>query len=115
MCLRTLGQCHCEEPYAGDEAIFVRKRDCFAEFILSAVEGLLRNKMPNSHPLDSSFRWNDENHMPVIPGKAAGRDPESRSLYFCLYAEHPALWRTRNDNIGVTLALTRSTVFPGCL
>ena len=41
---------------------------------------LLRSKILRPlPPLDSSFRWNDENDTPVIPGKAAGRDPESRS------------------------------------
>jgi hypothetical protein len=38
-----------------------------------------RNAQPVLHPLDSRFRWNDENDKPVIPGKAAGRGPESRS------------------------------------
>jgi hypothetical protein len=58
---------------ASDEAISAENRDCFA--------ALLRNKMLNPHhtPLDSSFRWNDADDTPVIPGKAAGRDPESRS------------------------------------
>jgi hypothetical protein len=31
------------------------------------------------YTLDSSFRWNDDNATSVIPGKAAGRDPESRN------------------------------------
>jgi hypothetical protein len=40
MYLRTPGQCHCEEPHAGDEAISFPDKDCFAEFILILVEGL---------------------------------------------------------------------------
>ena len=47
------------------------------------AEGLLRNKMLRPlPPLDSSLRWNDNNDTPVIPGKAAGRDPDSRSIQF---------------------------------
>jgi hypothetical protein len=37
--------------------------------------------------LDSGFRRNDERGRSVIPGKAVGRDPESRILLCTRHAE----------------------------
>ena len=55
---------------SGDEAISVSDKDCFATL-------LRKNAQPVPYPLDSSFRWNDENDKPVIPGEPREtRNPE---------------------------------------
>jgi hypothetical protein len=51
--------------------------------------------MPNSFPLDSSLRWNDGDHKPVIPGEQR-ETPNPGALCFCRRAERPVLWETRN-------------------
>ena len=48
------------------------------------------------HLLDSSFRWNDKDDPPVIPGEQRETRNPGASC-FCLHAEHHALWTTRYD------------------
>jgi hypothetical protein len=60
--------------------------DCFAEFILSPIEGLLRNKM----------RSDDFSRPPASPATKVAT-PTAPS--FLALAEHPALWATRNDTV----------------
>ena len=54
--------------------------------------------MPNPHDpsLDSSFRWHDEDDMPIIPGeRRETRDPGASG--FCPHTERAACWGDRND------------------
>src|SRR5258706_14743975 len=60
--------------------------------------------------LDSSFRWNDERGRAVIPGKAAGRDPESRESSECfsqVLVMHPCSLDTSHQVRGEGRLLTR--------
>ncbi len=73
----------------------IRSREVVLQRLLRCT-AQKQNAQPVPHPLDSSFRWNDENDTPVIPGEQREtRNPGAPC--FCLHAERAALWGTRND------------------
>ena len=57
-----------------------------------------KHRVSLPHLLDFSFRWNDEDDPPVIPGEQRETRNPGASC-FCLHAEHHALWTTRNETI----------------
>ena len=80
----------------------------------------LRGDATRTTPLDSNFRWNDEDDKPVIPGEqretrnpgaenwipaCAGNDGQGGSLCFCPWTECAVLWTTRNDSLSPGLWL----------
>jgi hypothetical protein len=56
----------------------VTKQSLLLQEIASLLSIAAQKQNAQLAPLDSSFRWNDEDDTPIIPGKAASRDPESR-------------------------------------